>query len=70
MSNPVQDYMLTVLGVGTTDATIQAYRTPPKAQFPGTDATYATDASYKVPWSVNGVPQTILPHPPYAYVWR
>ncbi len=60
MSNPVQEYMVTVLGVGTTEATQVAYRKFPPAAQPTVD----------VLRSVNGVPQTILPHPPQEYVWK
>ena len=62
MSNPVQNWMVNVLtpAVGTSDVIVQAELKEPPAQLPTKDTLL----------SVNGVPQTILPHPPVDYVWR
>jgi hypothetical protein len=62
MSNPVQDWMLNVAGVGTTDATIAAYRKSPPAIQPTVD-----DLGK---YEQNGRPITVLPHPPQEYIWH
>ena len=57
MSNPVQAYMLNVLGVGTTEAVQTLALKPLPMDFSNVPA----------PQMVNGVIQTDLPHQPIGY---
>ena len=55
---------------GPTEAQVLAARQPPVAQLPTNDSVLKTDASFRVKWDANGIPQTILPHMPQDYVWH
>ena len=55
---------------GPTEAQVLAARQSPPAMQPTDDRVLKTNSTYKVKWDNNGVPATILPHPPQDYVWR
>ena len=55
---------------GPTDAEVITWRLPPPAIQPTKDTVLKTTPSYRVKWDDNGIPQTILPHPPQEYVYH
>ena len=55
---------------GPTDAQVVTARQSPPAIQPTDDRLLKFDATYKVKWDNNGIPATILPHPPQEYVWH
>ena len=55
---------------GPTEAEVLEARKSPPAVLPTDDRVFKTDASYRVKWDNNGIPQTILQHMPQEYVYH